>query len=102
MFQRRTSNVRGVLSAVIDRGLTPRMEVSAASVVAAAIALSKLDSEGRSVDRFERTDGAQAFINDPRWTIKEMRQFAERGRLPDWADDKTLDTSIRASDYSTD
>jgi hypothetical protein len=57
LVEKRIENTKGVLAAVIERGLgCSRLHVPAASIIAAAIAISKLDSDGRTLERFEQVN----------------------------------------------
>lgn len=88
LFEKRSNNVRSILSAVIERGgaQLARSSVSPAVTVAAAVALSKLDASGRTVDFIQNAeDKIGALLADPRWTRGEMEAFADTGVLPSWA-----------------
>jgi hypothetical protein len=88
LFEKRATDARGILVSVIERGLdVSRLKIPASTIVAAATALSKLDSDGRTVERFQQVDRDAAFLNDPRWTLGEMETFAATGKLPMWADE---------------
>jgi hypothetical protein len=91
LVEKRIENTRGALAAVIERGLgCSRLHVPAASIVAAAIAMSKLDSDGRTTERFQQLNSHQRFLDDPRWTHREMLAFAERGEMPGWYDESSI------------
>lgn len=94
LFQKRAADIRSIFVAVIEQGMTPRMKVSAASVVAAAVALSKLDATGKTIERFERVGRYSEFLDDPRWTVGEMEAFARDGTLPRWYTEDR-DTRVR-------
>jgi len=90
-----------MLLALVERGLDmSRLKVPPATIVQAAIALSKLDSEGRSVERFQRVSAGTEFLDDPRWTVGEMERFAEKGELPKWLKSEMPDTQRRAFEAS--
>lgn len=95
LFEKRAADVRGILVAVIERGMNVSARVSPRTIVAAATVLSKLDAAGRIIERFERIDRDSAFLDDPRWTRGQMRTFAETGALPPWAE-QDVDTAARA------
>jgi len=97
LFSERTANSRGTLCAVIERGMTSGMKVTADVVVRAVIALSKLDAEGRTVEQFEQVNNHMRFLNDDRWTHGEMLRYAETGELPEWFDENSLDTGTGIS-----
>ena len=97
LFSERTANTRGTLCAMIERGMTSGMKITADVVVRAVIALSKLDAEGRTVEHFEQVNSHEAFLNDGRWTRGEMLRYAETGELPSWYDENSLDTGTGIS-----
>lgn len=81
LIERRNSSIRNALGNFIER--CGNVRPSAQSFVAACVALSRLDSEGRSVDRVEtRIGGLDALFG--RMTRAEMRDYAETGNLPRW------------------
>jgi hypothetical protein len=84
LFSERTDNARGTLRAVIERGMSGGMKVTGDVVVRAAVALSKMDEQGRTVDRFEQINSHAKFLNDARWTQGQMLRYAETGELPEW------------------
>lgn len=96
LFAQRIANTRATLCAVIERGMASRLKVTADIVVRAVIALSKLDSEGRTLERVEQVNSNTAFLNDARWTHGQMLRYAETGEFPGWFDKDPPDTSMRA------
>jgi hypothetical protein len=96
LFAERTTNTRGTLCAMIERGMSSGMRVTASVVVQAVIALSKLDAEGRTVEQFEEVNNHAAFLNDARWKTGEMLRYAETGELPAWFEENSIDTHVRA------
>ena len=60
------------------------VEVSAAAVVAAVQAYSKINATGQWIDRSEHV-----YLNDlfERMTLKEMEAYARDGSLPTWFTD---------------
>jgi hypothetical protein len=101
LFPERTANTRRTLAAIIERGMTSGMKITADVVVRAVIALSKLDAEGRTVEQFEQVNSNAKFLNDARWTHREMLRYAETGELPSWydgdEDENSLDTGTGIS-----
>jgi hypothetical protein len=97
LFSERTANTRGTLCAMIERGMTSGMKVTADAVIRAVVALSKLDAEGRTVEQFEQVNGNARFLDDARWTRGQMLRYAETGELPEWADENLLDTGTGIS-----
>ncbi len=96
LFAERTSNTRSTLCAMIERGMSSSMKVTASVVVQAVIALSKLDAEGRTVEQFEQINSHAQFLNDARWTHGQMLRYAETGELPEWFEKDSPDTLVRA------
>lgn len=83
-FETRSENIRGLFTALIDKGMeAPRFIVPPAIVLAAGVAISKLDANNRTVEKFQ-TDGDFSFLSDARWTRTEMEKFAQTGELPAW------------------
>lgn len=79
LMERRRRNVRAALESIIERASS--VEVTAAAVVAAVGAYARINSEGRLVERTERVDLNELF---QRMSREELREYAERGKLPDW------------------
>jgi hypothetical protein len=77
--QKRDANVRHALAAFVER--CSRVRPTAAAFVAACIALSKLDTQGHSVERISMNGFDDLFH---RMTRKEMLAYAEHGELPEW------------------
>ncbi len=99
LFLRRKSDVRAAFQTFIERSLSRQTIVPPSVGLAAAIALSKLDSEGKTLERFEQVNSHQAFLNDARWTRGEMLHYAETGELPPWYEELP-DTQYRDSSSS--
>jgi hypothetical protein len=89
LFEKRDGNLRATLGNFIER--CARVRPTGPSFVAAVVALSKLDSFGRSVDRVEQVGVAGLFA---RMTLGELTAYAETGELPPWA----TDTAIRSTE----
>ena len=79
LFVKRQRNIRAALERIIER--TDDVEVNASAVVAAVVAYSKINSEGRFVERHEQVDLNALF---ERMSKDELLKYAETGRLPDW------------------
>lgn len=80
LFKKRDANVRRALADFIERGA--KVKVTAQSFVSAIVALSKLDSEGRSVERTESVNGLGPQFG--KMTRGELKKYAESGELPPW------------------
>jgi hypothetical protein len=87
LFAKRDGNVRQLLGDFLERGL--RVKPTGQSFVAAAVALSKLDEQGRSIERVESVNGLGAF---GKMTRGELRKYAEDGSLPSWFSKDSTDT----------
>jgi hypothetical protein len=79
LFVKRQRNIRAALERIIER--TDNVEVNASAVVAAVVAYSKINSEGRFVERSERVDLNALF---EKMSKDELLKYAEIGKLPDW------------------
>jgi|HubBroStandDraft_6_1064221.scaffolds.fasta_scaffold298892_2 hypothetical protein len=80
LLQKRDANIRAAIASFIERGM--RVKVTAQSFVAACSVLSKLDAEGRSVNRIETTNELIGAFS--KMTRGELRRYAETGQLPQW------------------
>jgi hypothetical protein len=99
LYEKRNSNVRLALAAFIERG--SRAKVTGAAFVAAIVALSKIDERGRTVERTVNETGSNLRRLYERMTRAEMRQYAERGVLPEWFKSSLPGASNRAAIDST-
>jgi len=99
LFVDRKANVRNTLTTLIERGLTRQTKVTPAVVIQAAVALSKLDAEGKTIERFQQVNAHTAFLNDARWTVAQMEAFAREGIYPPWYE-ALPDTGLRDSSSS--
>jgi hypothetical protein len=79
LMEKRRRNVRAALESIIEQGTN--VEVNASAVVAAVVAYSKINSEGRFVERSERVDLNALF---EKMSKDELLHYAETGRLPAW------------------
>jgi hypothetical protein len=79
LFPKRQRNVRAALERIIEKA--GDVEVSAAAVVAAVQAYSKINAAGQWVDRSEHVNLNELFH---RMTQQELEAYAKDGTLPDW------------------
>jgi len=79
LFVKRQRNIRAALERIIER--TDNVQVNASAVVAAVVAYSKINSDGRFVERSERIDLNALF---EKMSKDELLKYAEIGKLPDW------------------
>jgi hypothetical protein len=79
LFAKRQRNVRAALERIIERA--GEVEVTAAAVVAAVQAYSKINALGQWVDRTEHVNLNELF---ERMTLEEKERYAREGTLPDW------------------
>jgi len=82
LFAKRQRNVRAALEHIIERA--GEVEVTAASVVAAVQAYSKINSMDQWIDRSETVDLNELF---DRMTRDELETYAHDGSLPGWFTD---------------
>jgi len=76
----REKNVKPVFMRVIEKGLARLRKVSVRDVIAAAIAVAKLDKEGQWVNRSEVT--VEHYL--PRMSAVELQELADRKVIPEW------------------
>ena len=79
LFPKRQRNVRAALERIIEKA--GEVEVTAAAVVAAVQAYSKINAGGQWVDRSEHLNLNELF---DRMTQQELEAYAKDGMLPDW------------------
>lgn len=79
LFAKRQRNIRAALERIIER--TDDVEVNASAVVAAVVAYSKINSDGRFIERTERIDLNQLF---EKMSKDELEAYAKDGTLPLW------------------
>ena len=82
LFAKRQRNVRAALERIIEHA--GEVEVTAASVVAAVQAYSKINAVGQWIDRNETVDLNEIF---DRMTREELEAYAHDGTLPGWFTD---------------
>jgi len=82
LAEKRRRNVRAALERIIERA--GEVDVTAAAVVAAIQAYSKINAAGQWVERSEHVN-----LNDlfDRMTREEMETYAKEGALPAWFED---------------
>ena len=76
---KRQRNIRAALERIIEKA--DEVEVTAAVIVAAVQAYSKINAAGQWVERAETTN-----LNDlfDRMTFDELESYAREGTLPEW------------------
>lgn len=79
LFQKRQRNVRAALERIIEKA--GEVDVTAAAVVAAIQAYSKINSAGQWIDRSEQVDLNALF---DRMSTAELEAYAQSGTLPGW------------------
>jgi len=79
LFAKRQRNVRAALERIIEKN--DEVEVTAASVVAAVQAYSKINAAGQWIERSETIDLNELFN---RMTSEELEAYAHDGTLPGW------------------
>lgn len=79
LFGRRRRNVRAALERIIEKA--GEVDVTAAAVVAAVQAYSKINSAGQWIDRTETINLHDLF---ERMSQDELEAYAREGKLPRW------------------
>ncbi len=79
LFSKRQRNVRAALERIIEKA--GEVEATAAAVVAAVQAYSKINAAGQWVDRSEHVNLNELF---DRMSQEEMEAYARDGTLPAW------------------
>ena len=79
LMDKRRRNVRAALERIIERA--GEVDATAAAVVAAIQAYSKINAAGQWVDRREHVNLNELF---DRMTREEMEAYAKEGTLPAW------------------
>ena len=79
LLAKRQRNIRAALERIIEQA--DQVEVTAAVIVAAVQAYSKINAAGQWVERAETTN-----LNDlfDRMTFDELESYAREGTLPEW------------------
>jgi hypothetical protein len=79
LFAQRQRNLRAALERIIERA--GEVEVTAAAVVAAVQAYSKINAVGQWIDPSERVTAGELF---ERMSRRELDEYARNGVLPGW------------------
>jgi hypothetical protein len=79
LFAKRQRNIRKALEHIIEKSAD--VEVTAAAVVAAVQAYSKINAQGQWVDRTEQVSLNEVF---ERMSQEELEIYAKEGTLPEW------------------
>jgi hypothetical protein len=79
LFPKRQRNVRAALERIIEKA--GEVDVTAAAVVSAIQAYSKINAAGEWIDRTETVSLNEMF---DRMSTQELEAYAQAGTLPDW------------------
>ena len=79
LFEKRRRNIRSALERIIEKA--GDVDATAAAVVAAVQAYSKINATGQWVERSEHVNLNELF---DRMTVAELDAYAKNGALPDW------------------
>ena len=79
LFATRRRNLRAALERLVER--VDDVQVTASSIVGAAVALARINADGEWIAPSERVSLHELF---ERMTREELRVYAEIGRLPGW------------------
>ena len=91
LMDKRRRNIRAALERMIERA--GEVDATAAAVVAAIQAYSKINAAGQWVDRSEHVNLNELF---DRMTRDEMEAYARDGTLPAWFEDFTGATASKS------
>jgi hypothetical protein len=95
LFEKRSRNVRSALEKVIERGC--ETAIGARGLVAAVEAYSKINSEGKWVERRETVNLNELF---ERMTEEELECYARDGQLPSWFESTVGRTPVPSTQES--
>jgi len=79
LFPKRQRNVRAALERIIEKA--EGVDVTAAAVVSAVQAYSKINAAGEWIDRTETVSMNELF---DRMSSQELEDYAQNGALPGW------------------
>jgi hypothetical protein len=79
LFEKRRRNIKRALEWIIER--SEGVEVTAAAVVSAVQALSKINGQGQWIERTETVSLNEMF---DRMSHDELEKYAQTGELPAW------------------
>jgi hypothetical protein len=86
LFEKRDRNIKLALGKIVERAgdIVP----NANAIVAAAVALAKINTDGRYIERREVLSLTPVF---ERMTARELEDYASTGTLPVWAQSAVAD-----------
>jgi hypothetical protein len=76
--EKRDKNIKRCLSTIVEKNM--HRKFSGPAVISALALLSKIDGEGRSVERYERTFAGVAQFDG--WSIGELQHYIATGQKP--------------------
>ena len=97
LFDRRRTNVRAALERIIEQA--DEVEVTAAAVVAAVQAYTKINAAGQWVERSETVSLNELF---ERMTQEELEAYARDGTLPIWFPPSAAATQVDSQETLND
>ena len=80
LMEKRRRNVRAVLESILERS-SEVWKLNASDIVAAAIALGKLNAAGQFIERRQVLDLNALF---EKMSVSELEEYAQSGELPKW------------------
>ena len=80
LVEKRQKNIRAALSKIVEH-VDGLWKVSGAEVIAAAVALARINSAGNYIERREVVNLTELF---DRMTREELAVYAREGTLPEW------------------
>jgi hypothetical protein len=89
LFEKRDRNVKMALGKIVERA--GEIVPNASAIVAAAVALAKINGDGRYIERREVLSLTPIF---ERMTARELEDYASTGTLPVWAQSAVADAKL--------
>lgn len=77
LAEERDKHIKRCLAGLIEKNLNRRLSGSA--LIAAIVAFSRIDAEGRDAERLEYSQGKNSFVG---WTRAELELFVTQGTWP--------------------
>jgi hypothetical protein len=91
LFEKRDRNIKLALGKIVERA--GEIMPNANAIVAAAVALAKINADGRYVERREVLSLTPIF---ERMSAQELETYASTGDLPTWAQSVVDEAKVRA------
>lgn len=89
LFEKRDRNIKLALGKIVERA--GEIMPNANAIVAAAVALAKINGDGRYIERREVLSLTPIF---ERMTTRELEEYASTGSIPVWAQSAVADAKV--------